>query len=568
MTDRWDGRGPACAPCTVDFWLPTAAGATGATWFWPSEPSAVAPVGVVLVPGIIHDQQATEVGLVALGRDLASRGVPALLIDLAGTAQGSGTLETPDVVDQWGDDVRSAVSHARRCGVEHVVVLGVRLGALVAIDALSADPVDLMVLWAPVLSGRRYVKELRMMQAAAAHGGGDDLPGVTIGGHRLPPHLLDDLRRLDADRIDGKPASELCLVDTADRLEVTTNRLFDEVATDRIVARGTEPWLFTDPIGFAAPWSDLAAVRDRIERAIRRVGLFHSGSHDVPAMPQVATQRSREFHHDGVAIRETFVTLGTAGLTGILSEPVGGAEPGAPTYLAVTRTGPGRMFVDLARREASRGRATLRFDLAGFGTSGRRRHQAWADYYHPTAADDISEAVDELVCRGFSRIVVVGFCAGAWSALQMRPHPAVERIVGVNVQLAVRGRSLRRQEWPTLTAHRRIAAALAKRDVAQRLLWKYECGHPLPSPTSRWIRRHRAAGTEVVTVFDADDIGLDVVRRRSRPRRRLRSALLPAAPPTALPIVRTYAGLGHLPGGTAREAMFEDLHRLTTEPPG
>ena len=108
--------------CSVDnFWLPTGDGATGACWFWPD--GAVASTGVLVVPGIIHEQQTMAVGLVALAKELASNGVPTLMIDLAGTAQGTGRLDSPRTGQRWDDEVRSAVHHMRDAGLQHIVVL-------------------------------------------------------------------------------------------------------------------------------------------------------------------------------------------------------------------------------------------------------------------------------------------------------------------------------------------------------------------------------------------------------------------------------------------------------------
>jgi alpha-beta hydrolase superfamily lysophospholipase len=536
-----------------DFWLSTGRGSVLASQFWPTGTVAPESVGVVLVPGIAHEYHSMHFGLVTLARELATVGVPALVIDLAGTAQGSGTLGDPDLAAQWGDDVRCAVDHLRRSGLRHVAVVGTRLGALIAVDALASDPVDLVVLWAPVLSGRRYVRELQMIEAAASDTAVPDLPGLSIAGYNLPPGLLDHLRGTAVDRIAGKPASRVCLVDVPDRLAAidVTRTPLAEVPVDRVEAAGTDDWLFSAADGMVAPFADIPTVIAAIRRPFRDASEVTGRPGAI--RPDVSGSRRQEFEHDGVMIRETIVRFGRLGLSGILSEPASvDADVGGPAYVAITALGPGRLFPDFARRAAARGRTCLRFDLAGFGTSPRRPGDGWADFYDPEAPAEIADAIDHVTRRGHDDVVLVAFCAGAWSAVQMAPHPAVRRIVGINLQLFIRHRLLHRRPWPDLPPTKQVLASIGQRRNVRRVVKRLQFSHPLPSPTLRWIRRHRRAGVDVMLVFAEEDRGSGYYRDR------VESSRSPFVR-RGLPTVRRYEGLGHLPSGTARSRMLDDI---------
>lgn len=539
-----------------DFWLATSGGSVLASQFWPTGPLAPESVGVVLVPGIAHEYQTMQFGLVTLARDLAAVGVPSLLIDLAGTAQGSGALDDPHAALQWADDVRCAVAHLRGSGLRHVCVVGTRLGALIAVDALAFDPVDLLVLWAPVLSGRRYVRELKMAQAAASDHGVADLPGLTVAGYNLPPGLLDHLRALDVGSTTGKPANRLCLVDAPDRLasiDLDPTPLA-EVPVDRVEGPGTDDWLFSASDGITAPFSDIPAVIAAIRRPFRDAA--DGGPRLVEVTrPDVSGARSQEFEHEGEMIRETVVRFGRWGLSGILSEPVSRDAATAldePAYVAITALGPGRVFPDFARRAAARGRTCLRFDLAGFGSSPRRPGDGWAEFYDPEAPTEIADAVEYVTGHGHDRVVLVGFCAGAWSAVQMAPHPAVRRIVGINLQLFIRHRLLHRRPWPDLRPTKRVLASIGQRRNVRRVVKRLQFSHPLPSPTLRWIRRHRRAGVDVTLVFAEEDRGYQYYRDR------VDGSAWPSTK-RSTPTVRSYPGLGHLPSGTVRSRMLDDI---------
>ena len=64
-----------------------------------------------------------------------------------------------------------------------VIVVGVRLGLPLAAEALAGEPLAALVAWAPIVNGKRYVRELKVLQRitdAAAAG------TIAIGGFSYP----------------------------------------------------------------------------------------------------------------------------------------------------------------------------------------------------------------------------------------------------------------------------------------------------------------------------------------------------------------------------------------------
>jgi pimeloyl-ACP methyl ester carboxylesterase len=119
------------------------------------------------------------------------------------------------------------------------------------------------------------------------------------------------------------------------------------------------------------------------------------------------------------------------GLLGVLCEPAGGLRPERPVAVCANvglnhRVGPNRLWVELARRLAAAGYATLRFDLSGFGDSLPRRDSG-GDLER--AVLDLREALDFLEAKkGARRFVLVANCSGTDSqhALALRDP----RVVG------------------------------------------------------------------------------------------------------------------------------------------
>jgi hypothetical protein len=115
-------------------------------------------------------------------------------------------------------------------------------------------------------------------------------------------------------------------------------------------------------------------------------------------------------------VREQAWTFGSeGGLVGIYSEPQGGANPCRPAALLFNvglnhHVGPNRLNVDLARRLAALGFASLRFDLSGLGDSEARRDLRSDE---ERAVLDLTEAMEELTRRKeIGSFVLISLCSG------------------------------------------------------------------------------------------------------------------------------------------------------------
>ncbi len=121
-------------------------------------------------------------------------------------------------------------------------------------------------------------------------------------------------------------------------------------------------------------------------------------------------------------VEQSFAFGSDHGLVGTLTRPSCTAGANAPQGLllfnagVLPRTGPHRINVKLARGLASKGVATLRFDLHGHGDSARADGHLG---YYQQADSDLREAMDELGRRaGARKFAILGFCSGAYPAFR------------------------------------------------------------------------------------------------------------------------------------------------------
>lgn len=525
-------------------WIASPGGFTGACWFEPAAARRSA-AAVLIVPGIAHEERTMADGLTALAQSLASAGHGTLLIDLHGTAHSSGRLDTPRIGELWRADVQAAVRHLREAGFEQVIVVGVRLGALIALDALRHEQVAGFVAWSPVASGRRHVRELRMLQGGAIVTDPQRAAALSIAGHSIPASVLAHLATLELGPLaDRAPApAPMLLIDHDEHLTASWCDGFARAGhtVDRHAALQLDRWLFSPHLMPALPLADIRSVTAWCQRV-------------APVVPARAPLRLRLLQEvvltdaDGRRVRERAVRIEPQGLSGIVSEPADGQARGA-TRLLATLVGPGRLFPDFARAEAARGKTCLRFDFAGFSTSRARADGTGASLYAPGNRADVIAALAWLRRAGHEKVVMLGFCAGAWSMIHAGAAPGVVGFVGVNVA-SYRQPDYGWREYLRPAGHpvSKGLSLLRRIERVAPVVDRLERSLRLMLSPSRWLLQMCRSPVRLLLVYGSSDLGLTHLKHQFGPRLR---ALIRSGRVT----VNAYDDLGHLTEGAGARAQ-------------
>lgn len=377
----------------------------------------------------------------------ASRaGIPALMFDYDGTGDSAGHDLEPGRINAWVRSIHLAVDELRRrTGCDRVCLLGLRLGAmLAALTAAQRTDIAALIAVAPVVSGKTYLRELRILQRAIdakrglAREPSDDL--LETAGFVLSAETQAALRRLDLDELERTAPDVLVL----DRAELPgdlrwTGRLRDQGARVKCLAVTGYTEMMLDSHESVVP-------RELIETAIgwlSEVGTVGSEGKlarripDPPAEPAPKmTLPPGEFPDPvtgpaaGIAVEECAVRFGAAAtLFGIVSVPVrtqtpGGGTPNGKAVLllnsgAVHHIGPNRLYVSLARHLAGRGYTVLRMDIAGVGNSPPHPGERENIVYSKHALQDIAAALTYLRSSwNVEDVSTVGLCSGAYNAFK------------------------------------------------------------------------------------------------------------------------------------------------------
>ncbi|MGN6551244.1 MAG: hypothetical protein ACTHJ3_15310 [Pararhizobium sp.] len=386
--------------------------------------------GVVIAGSHGFEDLCSRRFLTLLAERTAQAGLPALQFDYPGCGDAAGDHEDAGVAG-WIASIGAAIDALKReTGVRDALVVGFRLGALLAAHAvLGREDVAGIALLAPPTSGRSFVREqvglARMIDAALPRAeGAAPFDGLETAGFRLSRRVVDDLTRLDWPNI--------CV--TRRILLMSKSETPAEAAlAQRLVDNGTEcvrmPFagynrLMCDPTANAVPG-------DVIESCVSF--LSSAAGFDRPGLP--APEGDRTLRH--ADYEEEPVVIGPAPhLVGVLCRPAADRRSDVATVFlnsgGVPHVGWARGTVEMARALAAAGQTSLRVDLPGLGQSEAPAERQVFLYDRRTRFD-VMRAIDWLERRGFRRVGLAGVCAGAFQSLHTaRADRRVVRLTMIN----------------------------------------------------------------------------------------------------------------------------------------
>ena len=122
---------------------------------------------IVICAPIGHEYSRCHNSLKLLANELAHCGFSVLRFNYYATGDSSGDSSQGDLT-QWVEDIGNAIQEAKDLsGSNKVSLIGLRTGALLALEASKQQPVNRLILWEPLLSGKTYLEQLKKMHQFA-----------------------------------------------------------------------------------------------------------------------------------------------------------------------------------------------------------------------------------------------------------------------------------------------------------------------------------------------------------------------------------------------------------------
>jgi alpha/beta superfamily hydrolase len=404
-----------------------------------------APMGLVICNPFGFEAMSAHLSIRAFAEAAADLGIPTLRFDYGGTGDSEDLAPGADQLDAWSQDVTAAVQELQRLtGVERVCLLGFRLGALLgAVAASRCSQVRALMAVAPVISGRRYMRELRTFELAAAQAAHASTaaqmtshdaelagPGhLEVSGFFLNAKTIAALQQVDLLALPAPPVSDALVIDREDIPGASNWRDVLSAAgirTQYVVLPGFVQMMMRAPNLTEIPHVMIAAAREWL--AQEQHGARPIASRVVRLRPKASALSSSAVLHlrgdPAATLAEHPVLLRSDPLLfGIVTIPPEGEVRRRGVVLLNSggdhHIGPRRLYVSLAREWAKRGYVVLRMDLSGLGDSAAQPGQPVNELFPIGAIDDIRVAV-EFIRRqhAVSDVTLTGICSGASHAVR------------------------------------------------------------------------------------------------------------------------------------------------------
>lgn len=394
-----------------------------AGWLHPAEGAR----GVMICGSIGFEDLCAHKSLAILADRIAAAGQPVLRFDYHGCGDSIGDENDPDRIAVWKQNIRAAIAYLKgRTGVTEIGLVGLRLGATLAAEvAADLGSVERIALLAPLATGKAYVRELKALSRVIGAAGEQPAPGeMIVAGFRLSPQTIADLSKLEPALVGESPARHV--------LAMGREPLAVHPVVTRLTALGcdvsTEIFecydaMMCDPTASKVPDAALTRIANWIVD-----GAAREGARPVRSLPTGLA---------GENFVESPIRFGkNRELAGVYCRSGDGTPRQAVVILnagAIHHVGWARGNVELARRLAASGVASLRIDMGGLGDSFAAPSGASGSPYAPELTADISAAIDWLETQCIRDVSVIGSCSGAYQAFHAAVADArVKRLALVN----------------------------------------------------------------------------------------------------------------------------------------
>jgi alpha-beta hydrolase superfamily lysophospholipase len=481
---------------TRGIWIGPADRPLAGWWTAPSQPSCD---GVVIAPPLGYEYWSTHRSLRTLAEQLAVAGYNVLRFDWDGTGDSAGDARDPRRVAHWRTSLAHAVAAMRNAGIGRIAVIGVRLGAAMALLDAAALGAAEVVACAPVACGKRFVREIKLLGIADPERPG----GVIYSGLSIDTDTAGELAEINLEKR-AAPAVARTFIVT--RSVATSGKLIARLNADgRSLAVHECPQIQTMldvaagdaevPEGFIEPIVAWLGEARLVERA---------GSVPARAATGMPWQES--------GVRALFTQI--SGLAAVCTHPRDHDPDTVVVFLnsgGEPHVGPGRAWVEYARALALRGYACIRADFRGWGESpddGRAPGRP----YDPHCVADAARIVAALR-RRYRRVALAGLCAGAWIALKAAQEIRVDGVFALSPQLYWQPGSPIIIRIPDSIAWRTPMRERHRR-FGRWGVWSLLDILGIRPPASRWLIALRKRRTPVMLSFAEGDDGLTFLRDR------------------------------------------------------
>lgn len=416
-------------------------------WLHTPVSGVVRDQAVLVCPPLAVEYMSTYRALRYVCDYFANAGIPAMRLDYHGTGDSSGLNEDPDRLQDWLWSIEQAMTSLKKqTDCEHIGLFGLRFGATLAALVAERQTLDFMVLWAPLISGRKYIREVRAIQmTGSSQTGAASDEYIEAGGSVLWPETASQISTIDLLKLQPKAMRVLHIPRDDFKADEKLLNAWSEqgITVDQRLLPGYEAMLELAYFSIV-PHRTLTQIVDWVTQSDTQ-----SVEKQYESVTEQFSQHCRLKQYNGCngeslaqadSVIESVLCFGDAEQNfAIVTEPEKGQQPDRPVILIVNsganhRVGPSRLYVLLAREMARKGFCVLRLDIPGIGDSVLKNLPDENEEYITYASDVIHQAILTFEQRyQATKFIPLGLCSGAYfsfhAALDLQEHTILESIL-------------------------------------------------------------------------------------------------------------------------------------------
>jgi alpha-beta hydrolase superfamily lysophospholipase len=381
---------------------------------------------VVICPSMGQEYAFAHYTLRSVAERLADQGHLVVRFDYDGTGDSLGVGTDPDRVAAWQASIGEALDLARSLTDAPLVLLGLRLGALLAASvAQQRDDVEGLVLWDTPRSGSSYAREQRVRQDVSVGGADPEFGALTAVGLSFSEQTLADLGAINL-----KSFPTLA----TDRVLAVVRPGMNPLARDARTRTGREPERLEAPDQDMFMYLQILPEQTE-DRVVGWVDSSWQQPYTLKSLDRDATWRTVAL--DGAS--EEVSTVEPYGLFAIRTVPDHPTTSTTVVFVPDAFTphiGLSRIWVELAREWAARGVPTMRFDVSGCGDSPARAGVEGHQVRLVEHIDDVLAATRHARPDDPHDVALVGLCSGAYHALEAAVAEPLRAIAMINPTMA------------------------------------------------------------------------------------------------------------------------------------
>lgn len=402
-------------------------------WYHAPASVGLCRAAIVLCPPFAHDYMVSYQAMQSWARQLAQAGYAVLHPDLqhAGDSADIAGLwqadEQLDLIAIWQENIRRAAAFVRqKSGMQRLILAGLRLGASLAASVAASCQAQALILFAPVLQGRHYARELLMLKNSNQTGA----TGITeaeLAGYYFGPALRKGLQQLNLLKL-ACPAPQIYLIprDDLDGQEADLISHWHDASVVSLAFPGYAEMLTEDAHSSRVPQDLWSQITTQLQHQFELQAVMPT------AMACEQSWQHNDFHEHLIEWQ---------GLQGVLCLPRQQPTKAAIAELVVIlntganhRVGTHRLSVFLARQLATAGHAVLRFDKAGLGYSRACLDGSTLQVFNDETQENIRITLDHFAKQfACQRFILTGLCSGAYFAFQAAcEDPRITGVISMN----------------------------------------------------------------------------------------------------------------------------------------